>query len=413
MKILVVPIELPLPANSGGRIDVARRLRALRDAGHDTALLTWHNVACDGALPAQAMAGLGTLCSTQHVSFIRRSAVESVRRLAHLWHQPSYVAARWVTLDPTAVLAWARAFAPDVLMLDGLYGVAAVRWLAAQLDVPWVYRSHNIEHLYMRDQRDCATAWGPRLRLSANLLGLRRTEAATVRDAACTYDISLADADHWRAHGARAVHWLPTVVDADFEAAMAAAAAQPPAWDIAYFGNLHTPNNVQAVAWLLTLVLPLLPERSLRVVVAGSRPSEAVQRLAAGDPRVTLLTDPPSIPAIAGAARVLVNPLQAGSGVNLKSVEMLFSRAQLVSTPSGVQGLPPDAAACFAVHAEAPAFARAVADALETALQVEAGTTGAVETLAARVAARAPFAPASAVRVLAESLGPLLAGGRP
>lgn len=408
-----MPIEMPLPANSGGRIDVARRLRALRDGGHDTALLTWHNLACDGALSAQVMAQLGSLCSTHHVNFIRRSAVESARRLAHLWHQPSYVAARWVTLDKVAVLAWARAFAPDVLMLDGLYGVAAVRWLAAQLGVPWVYRSHNIEHLYMRYQRECATAWGARLRLSANLLGLRRAEAATVRDAACTYDISLADADFWRARGARAVHWLPTVVDAAFESAMVAAAAQPPAWDIAYFGNLHTPNNVHAVEWLMTQVLPLLPERGLRVALAGSRPSQDVQRLVAGDPRITLLTDPPSIPAIAGAARVLVNPVQAGSGVNLKSVEMLFSRAQLVSTPAGVQGLPPDAAACFDVHAEAPAFARAVVQALETAQRVEAGTTDAMEVMAARVAARAPFAPASAVRVLVDSLRPLLPGSPP
>lgn len=401
MKILVVPIEMPLPANSGGRIDVARRLRALRDGGHETAVLTWHNVAIDGPLPAQRLAELGNLCSSHHVAQIRRSALESLRRLAHLWRLPSYAAARWVTLDQPAVLAWARAFAPDVLMLDGLYGVAAVRWLAAQLGVPWVYRSHNIEHRYMHYQRQQAKSLGARLRLHANLLGLRRAETAVLRDALCTYDISLADAAFWRAHGGRQLQWLPTVVDADFEARMQAAAAQPPQWDIAYFGNLHTPNNVQAVQWLLTQVLPLLPSPTLRVALAGSGPSAAVRRMAAADPRVTLLADPPCIPAIAGAARVLVNTVQGGSGVNLKSVEMLFSAAQLVSTPAGVQGLPDDAAACFAVHADAPAFARAVAQALASAgLPADKG--------AARMDARAPFAPASAVHGLAESLRPLL-----
>ena len=123
--------------------------------------------------------------------------------------------------------------------------------------------------------------------------------------------------------------------------------------------------------------------------------------MAAADPRVTLLADPPSIPAIAGAARVLVNTVQGGSGVNLKSVEMLFSAAHLVSTPAGVQGLPDEAAACFAVHADAPAFARAVAQALASAGLPAADA-------AARAQARAPFAPAGAVRVLAESLRPLL-----
>lgn len=413
MKILVVPIEMPLPANSGGRIDVARRLRALRDGGHSTALLTWHNVARDGVLPETALAQLGNLCSTHHVALINRSLTESLGRLAHLWRLPSYAAARWVTLDRPAVLAWARAFAPDVLMLDGLYGVAAVRWLAGQLSVPWVYRSHNIEHVYMRYQHDRATGLGARLRLTANLLGLQRAEAATVRDTTAVYDISVADAEFWRARGAPHVHWLPTVVDADFAAAMQAAAAMPPAWDIAYFGNLNTPNNVQAVEWLLTKVLPLLLDPHLRVAIAGSRPSETVRRLAAADARVTLLSDPPSIPAIAGAARVLVNPVQAGSGVNLKSVEMLFSSAALISTPAGVQGLPADAVVCFTVQAEAQGFSQAIVQALSSApLGAAAGASRPASDAAGRVAARMPYAPAGAVQVLEDSLRPLLARGR-
>lgn len=395
-----MPIETPVPTDSGGRVDVARRLRALREAGHETAVLTWHNEARDGAWTAAAQAQLAGLCSTQQVSMIRRSALESLRRLAHLWHWPSHVASRWVTTDKAAVLAWARRFAPEVLVLDGLYGVAVVRWLAAQLGVPWVYRSHNIEHRYMRYQRQAAAGLGARLRVGANLLGLRRVEEKAVRDAAAVYDISVADAAFWRERCGREVHGLPTVVDADFEASMRAAAVLPAAWDIAYFGNLNTPNNVEAVRWLLTQVLPRLPQTQWRVALAGSRPSETVRRLAAADRRVTLLADPPSIPAIAGAARVLVNPVQGGSGVNLKSVEMLFSAAHLVSTPAGVQGLPADAAACFAVHAEAAAFAQAVARALEGGLPAD---------VTARAHARAPFTPAGAVSVLTDTLRPLLA----
>lgn len=401
MKLLVVPIETPLPANSGGRIDVTRRLRALRDAGHETALLTWHNVACDGEPPATLHDQLGRLCQTYHLARIERAMGESVRRLAHLWRLPSYAAARWATLDKPTVLRWARAFAPDVVVLDGLYGVAAARWLARELGVPWVYRAHNIEHHYMRDQRDCATSWTARMRLNANLLGLRRAEEAAVRDAACTFDISLADAEHWRRQGHRAVHWLPTVVDADFADAMQAASTQAPLWDLVYFGNLNTPNNVQAVQWLLTQVLPRLQAPGLRIAVAGSRPSDAVQRAVAADARVTLIADPPSIPAIAGAARVLVNPVQAGSGVNLKSVEMLFGAARLVSTSVGVQGLPAAAAACFSVHDAAAAFAQAIDAARAQPLPAAERD--------ARVAARLPFVPEGAVRVLTETLQPMLA----
>lgn len=398
-----MPMEVPLPADSGGRIDVWRRLRLLHDDGHELALLSWHNLARDGALAPSALAELGTVCSSQHLSWIRRSPGESLRRGLQMLRLPSHAAARWVTLDRPAMLAWARAFAPDLLLLDGLYGVAAVRWLAAQLGVPWVYRSHNVEHVYMRQQRARATGWRARLGLTANLVGLRRLETSTLRDAAAVFDISPADAAHWRALGHTQVHWLPTVVDAGFERAMAAAAALPPAWDIAYFGNLNTPNNVEAVEWLVRRVLPLLPAPGLRVALAGSRPSEAVRRLAATDARITLLADPPSIPAVAGAARVLVNTVQAGSGVNLKSVEMLFGSAALVSTPAGVQGLPEDAAACFVVQAEAAGFARAVASAL---------LAGPPPADARRIAARTPYAPAAAAALLRRTLQPLVARGR-
>ena len=401
MKILVVPMELPLPADSGGRIDVWRRLRLLHGDGHELALLSWHNLARDGAVSAPVLAELGNVCSSHRLSWIKRSAGETLGRSLQLARLPSHAAVRWVTLDRPAVLAWARRFAPDVLLLDGLYGAAAVRWLAGALGRPWVYRSHNVEHVYMRLQRQRAVGWRARLGLAANLIGLRRLEMATLRDAAAVFDISPADAAFWRAQGHEHVTWLPTVVDLEFERAMAAAAQRPPAWDIAYFGNLNTPNNVEAVAWLVTQVLPLLPAPALRVVLAGSRPSDAVRRLAAADARITLLADPPSVPAVAGAARVLVNTVQAGSGVNLKSVEMLFGDAALVSTPAGVQGLPDDAAACFAVHADAAGFAQAVMSALQAAP---------VPANARRIAARTPYAPAAAAALLRRSLQVVVGG---
>ncbi len=396
MKILFVPMELPLPANSGGRIDVWRRLRMLKGAGHELALLSWHNLARDGAVAQAIWDELGATCRSHHVAWIRRTPGENIRRMAYLPRWPSHVAARWVTLRRPEALAWARAFAPDVLVLDGLYGVAAVRWLAAELAVPWVYRSHNVEHVYMGQQQARATGWASRLGLAANRIGLQRTENRAVRDAACVYDISPTDAEHWRRQGNARVHWLPAVVDDGFERELQAAARHAPAWDVVYFGNLNTPNNVEAVNWFVNRVLPLLPQPDLRVAVAGSRPSAQVLRLAARDVRITLLVDPPSVAAIAGAARLLVNPVQSGSGVNLKSVEMLFSAARLVSTRAGVQGLPADAQACFDVHDDAATFAQAITAALA------APSTSAPD--AQRVAARAPYAPAAAAQWLGASL---------
>jgi len=365
VRVLVVPNEVPWPANSGGRVDVARRLGLLKSLGVQTALLSWFDEPREGPPAGHAYTALHAHCEAVHLSPIRRSGAELCRRLAWLGRLPSHAAARWVTLDHPAALRFAQAFAPDVLLLDGLYGAPVVRWLSAQLGVPWVYRAHNVEHLYMRRQRQQASSWRARWGITANLIGLRRLEQAVLRDARKVLDISPTDAVYWQQHGLGHVQWLPAMVDAAFASALARRAAQPPDWDVMYFGNLHTPNNVAGLRWLIADVLPLLGARPLRIALAGSRPSEPVRALAAQDGRISLLADPPDMATLAGSARVLVNPVLAGSGVNLKSIEMLFSDAHLVSTTAGVQGLSTEAAACFQVARDAPAFARALLQALD------------------------------------------------
>ena len=405
MRILVVPNEQPLPANRGGRIDVWRRLQLLKGMGAQVALLSWYDEPRDGPPTPAVMAELLGVCDRVHLSAIRRSPAEMLRRLAWVGRWPSHVASRWVTLQRADALGFARQFAPDLLLLDGLYGVAVVQWLSARLGVPWVYRSHNIEHLYMQRQHRSATAWRERLAISANLLGLKRLECAVLRQARLVFDISLADQAFWQAQGSQQVVWLPSVVDAGFAQDMQTVSALPPDCDVVYFGNLNSPNNVTAVRWLVRQVMPALGDRPCSVVLAGSRPSAELRVLVASDRRLTLRADPPSIPAIAGAARVLVNPVQAGSGVNLKSVEMLFSAAHLISTPAGVQGLPAQAVACFTLASAAAEFAQAIAAALD------AGPPSAAQ-LAQRHTARAAFEPAHAARVLQQALEPVLRGAR-
>lgn len=366
-RVLVICNDFPLPANFGGRIDVWRRLGLMKSLGIETALLSWYDEPRNGLPDPAALAQLGQVCSTAQLTPIRRSLPELLQRIRYLGRLPSHVAARWVSIDRAAVLAWARVFRPTLLMLDGLYGVAVVRWLAQELAVPWIYRAHNIEHRYMRYQVVRAADWRLRAGLTVNLLGLERVERATVRDARQVLDISQSDAAFWRQQGHAQVRWLPTLVDEAYTAALAAAAQLPPLWDALYFGNLNTPNNVEAVRWLVKEVLPHLGQRPVQIAVAGSRPNDEVRQLVAADSRLVLVADPPDMAAVVGRARVLLNPVQAGSGVNLKSVEMLFSQAALVSTPAGVQGLGETVAACFTVRAEAPDFAAAMLSAIDAA----------------------------------------------
>lgn len=363
MKILCITNDMPIPANNGGRVDVWRRVQALHRAGHEVALLCWTDVGRTPDLTAAEQAELKAVCTEVRVVGITRSKPEILRRFAQLWRWPSHVASRWVTSRGNGLLDWARGLAPDLVLLDGLYGGAVALDLAARLNVPLVYRSHNLEHLYMARQREREQRMTRRVGLLANCIGLERFERGVVSRAALVMDISMDDAEFWRREGHQHVRWVPTLVDEGFVRRLADAPVSKP-WDALYFGNLNTPNNVEALSWLVERVLPRLEQPRLRLAVAGSRPTEAVRALLASEPRITLIENPPDMASVIGQARVLVNPMLAGSGVNLKSVEMLFTEAALISTSVGVKGLPEAARACFEVADEPEAFANAMRQAL-------------------------------------------------
>jgi polysaccharide biosynthesis protein PslH len=345
MRLLSIPIDLPCPANTGGRIDVWRRLRALREGGAEIALLSWYDARREGA-PSQAMQSeLRSVVTELFYAPITRSGSELAKRLCHLGRLPSHVASRWVSIDRPAVLAWAKAFGPDAVLLDGLYGGQVAMWLAQELQVPLLYRSHNIEHQYMRKQLALQTRFKSRMGLKANLLGLESFERKVMRAAQAVFDISVDDMAWWQQEGFAHVQWLPTSVDMDFARRLASTELKD--IDLLYFGNLNTPNNVDAVRWLLHDVMPRVGHLGLRVVIAGSRPSAEVRHWVAETPGVVLVDSPSDMAAVIRRARVLINPVRQSSGVNLKSVEMLFSDAALVSTAAGVQGLPQHVKACF------------------------------------------------------------------
>jgi glycosyltransferase involved in cell wall biosynthesis len=358
MKILVVPIDVPLPAFSGGRIDVWRRMESLYRAGDELALLSWYDAVRDGPPEPSTLDELSRVASAVKLMPITRSKAELIGRLRNIWRWPSHVSSRWVTTKKVETLLWARQFNPDAVLLDGLYGGAVARWLARELQVPLVYRSHNIEHLYMARLHRLEHNWKQRLGLAVNLAGLKRFEFSVFREARLLLDISLDDMTWWQSQGMEDLHWLPTSVDESFASRLAMPVERD--IDVLYFGNLHTPNNVDAVRWLLTDIAPRLVGDTTRFVIAGSKPSEDVRRLVQASPRCLLIESPQDMAAVVRRAKVLVNPVRSGSGVNLKSVEMLFSNAALVSTATGVQGLPPLVKECFELSDDAEAFARAI-----------------------------------------------------
>lgn len=353
-------------------------------------LVCWQDEGRDtSAQQAQARAELSRLCEDVAIYTIRRGFLSTLRRFAAMGSRPSHAAARWISADRESLLSAAHAFRPDAVLADGLFAGSVAAWLAHRLERPMVYRAHNVEYQYMAEQFGLARDLRTRIGIGLNRLGLRRFETAIWRTSDAVLDISMDDLAHWRTLGMRHGTWLPAIAEeSEFEELKPNVA---PEWDALYFGNLHTPNNVAALDWLIDEVRPRLPA-TFRVAVAGSRPtSEVRRRLSAAG--IDLIADPPRMADVVAKARVLMNPARAGSGVNLKSVDMLFTEAGLVSTPVGVMGLPEAVRSCFMVAADPAGFAACIQAALEGPFERQQ-----------REAARRLFRPAEVAATVCETV---------
>lgn len=356
-RLTVVAQEIPYPPTHGGRVDMWRRLEAFVRAGVRTQLIYWSAEAPDD----EALAAIARVSESSCALTFKQDWPARLRTASRLFSAPAPAGTRMLNpAEHHRVYGATRVFQPDAIWLDQLYGAELARGLATAMAVPLLTRSHNIEHCYWRDQLKAARGMGQQARIRARLLSLERFELSVLRASHRFYDISIDDLAYWQQRGLRNGRWLPPLAD---QACFSAARRNDlPARDIGFVGNLFMPNNVEAVEWLLRQVLPVvraqLPQAT--VLIAGSQPGESLRKLIAADPLVELRANIRDPAAAYRDARVLVNPMLRGSGVALKSIDMLASGRDLVSTSQGVTGLPPLARECFLIADSADGFSRAI-----------------------------------------------------
>jgi hypothetical protein len=299
---------------------------AMRAAGHDVFVLAFHH----GRLSAADRSANRDLASV-FVASRRTSFTRATVRRPFL---PYQVASRRGVADLDPVLAWE----PQVIVCHHEWTLpVALRVRQTLGRTPIVLRAHNNELRYYRDlARSARGARAPYL--FAEYLRIRRyLETARRYPVSEVWFMSPEDAGPTWAHVPSSV--IPPVM---FDAPLPDTAGEAErSSTVAFLGSLDVPHAVRGLEWFLGEVWPQVLARvpDATFTVAGRRPGPRVVRRVQRGHRVVLRPDPANPSEVLAGCRVFVNPVLAGSGVNLKLGEPMRRAVPIVTTSLGARGL--------------------------------------------------------------------------
>jgi len=136
----------------------------------------------------------------------------------------------------------------------------------------------------------------------------------------------------------------------------------PEKTDILFIGGFtHAPNK-DAVLWFAREIWPTVKPKigDGKFIIAGSNPPPEIKSLASEDINVLGFVTEETLRNIYGKVKLVVVPLRYGAGVKGKTVEAMFHGVPVVSTESGLEGLPGGYATFLKPYNTAEDFSRQV-----------------------------------------------------
>lgn len=322
--LLIVCHDCPYPPWHGGRVDMFQRIGRLIEEGFRVAVIGWtpHQEEVSLMVEYYSKIAVPAICLHTRSQWMRKLVRHPLLPVPCATHS-------LIGEDAGSVGKWLETFDCGLVLADGLWAAPMALKIARRFSVPLLYRSHNVEYQYRRKLGQ-AGSWKQRLVEEIDWRRVRWVEREIRTSAVQVFDIATEDSREWP--GNRSMTLVPWLPESKRRSEHAVAK-----YDIGYIGNLNSPNNVEALAWFASVTAGRLV--GARILFAGSRPSEKVYELARKC-GADVLANPPDIDAVYASVRVLVNPVQRGSGVNIKTLEMALSNKPIVVTTAAVRGAP-------------------------------------------------------------------------
>jgi glycosyltransferase involved in cell wall biosynthesis len=354
-RVLVVSPRAPWPARGGLDLRPASVLVALADLGLEVGLATFAPPSDELAVPEDVRAWFPEIATDDDGR--NANPLEWVKAAdghpTDLW---------WTAHTEAAVRRALAEFAPQLVILDGLWTRRVLPLIAAAPDRRAVLCAQNVEGTL---RAELERSIGHQMPAALGALVTRRTaaiEGSVVAAVDQVWACSQDDAGLFRERypGCAPVSVVPNVVTVP-PAARSGADLKHPL--LLFVGALTYPPNVEAAIWLVTELMPRLSavgvDARLRIIGAGA-PAK-LRELAHGN-AVEISGYVDDLAAHLGEAAAVPVPLVAGSGTRFKVLEAFANRIPVVSTAKGVEGLDVQAGTHYLAAETTAEFAGAIAD---------------------------------------------------
>lgn len=212
------------------------------------------------------------------------------------------------------------------------------------LPCPAVLFTHNVEAEIWRRHAETAANPIARRLLATQWRRMLRFERGALARFDLVLTVSEADSMTFsRLYGnaASAYHVVPTGVDTEYFAPIAADTSNTGTPDLVFTGSMDWLPNEDAMIFFVREILPQIREiePAVTLSIVGRAPTPAVTRLAE-QRGITVTGRVDDVRPHVGAASVYVVPLRIGGGTRLKIFEAMAMGKAVVSTTVGAEGLP-------------------------------------------------------------------------
>lgn len=361
MRILLLTGGLPYPPASGGAIRTYGIIHGLHNAGHEVALLSFHD---DDTTPASTP--LAELCTHIDTAPLpRRAYRERLLDLA-LSGQPDLARRLDSDVFRQKLMRLLSENQFDLVQFEGLETadyLPLVRQL--QPNAKLCYDAFNAEYMLQRvisqvDRREAR-------RLPAAVYSLvqshriARFERTICREADFVIAVSPEDAEALRPFRAdHCIYVIPNGVFTD-DYCTDREHVDLRGKSIVFTGKMDYRPNVDAMLWFSDCVLPKVSEQvpDARLYIVGQKPHSRLEGLRTKD-NIEVTGWVAEVQPFLQAADVYVAPLRMGSGTRLKMLEAMASGCAVVATSIAASGLLEDAKRVMVIADDVDSMARAI-----------------------------------------------------